>query len=47
MITFLEINGFNSSYSNDELANLTLDVANDRLSFDDIVESIRSHVYSN
>ena len=47
MITFLEINGFNSSYSNDERANLTLDVANDRLSFDDIVESIRSHVYSN
>lgn len=46
MSIYLELNGFFVAYKENELASLTLDVANDILSFDDIVESIRSHVYS-
>lgn len=43
MMVYLEANGVKTSYEKGELADLTLDVANDKLSFDDIVKSIRAH----
>lgn len=43
MVTFLYVNHFEVTYKENELADLTLDVAGDKLSFDEIVGSIHEH----
>ncbi len=43
MIIFLKINGIETTYNNNSLTDLTLAVANDEISFDDIVQSIKEH----
>ena len=43
MVTLLAVNGISLTYAKGELAALTLAVANDEISFDDIVQSIKEH----
>ena len=42
-MAFLYVNHFEVTYKENELADLTLDMAGDKLSFDEIVGSIHEH----
>lgn len=44
MVMFLDINGFNTNFTNDDLYDFTLKVASNKVSFDDIKKFIESYV---
>lgn len=43
MLSFLEINGIKVEYTDEELIELGLKVANQEIKYDDLVKSIKSH----
>ena len=43
MLLFLSLNGIELAYTQDELSNMVLDVASDKLQFEDMVKWIIKH----
>lgn len=46
-LTFLAINSYDLTVDNDALYHFTIDVANERYEFEDIVEWLKKHSYTN
>lgn len=43
MLTFLEVNGLNVSFTNDEIVNIGMRIASSKMSYEELLDEIKSH----
>ena len=43
MLTFLEVNGLNVNFTNDEIVNIGMKIASSKMSYEELLDEIKSH----